>query len=98
MPKALIVAGGWEGHQPKETSEIFATVLGNDGFDVEISNSLDIYLDAAKLQTKDLIVSIFTMSTITKEQEKGLLDAIASGVGVAGWHGGMADAFRNNTD
>jgi type 1 glutamine amidotransferase len=98
MPKALMVVGGWEGHEPKQTSDIFAAVLRNDGFDVEISNTLDAYLDASHLQTMDLIVPIFTMSTITKEQEKGLLDAIASGVGVAGWHGGMADAFRNNTD
>jgi type 1 glutamine amidotransferase len=98
MPKALMVVGGWEGHEPKQTSEIFAAVLRGDGFDVEISNTLDAYLDASHLQTVDLIVPIFTMSTITKEQEKGLLDAIASGVGVAGWHGGMADAFRNNTD
>lgn len=45
----------------------------------------------------DLIVPIWTMGTITREQEKGLLDAIASGFGVAGWHGGMGDAFRNNT-
>jgi type 1 glutamine amidotransferase len=50
------------------------------------------------MQAKDLIVQIFTMSTITPEQEKGLLNTIASGVGYAGWHGGMADAFRNNTE
>jgi type 1 glutamine amidotransferase len=98
MPKVLMVVGGWEGHEPKQTSEIFAAVLRGDGFDVEISNTLDAYLDAPHLQTIDLIVPIFTMSNITKEQEKGLLDAIASGVGIAGWHGGMADAFRNNTD
>ena len=27
-----------------------------------------------------------------------MLEAIKSGVGFAGWHGGMCDAFRNNTD
>jgi len=36
------------------------------------------------------------MGTITKEQEKGLLDAVMSGVGIVGWHGGMGDSFRNN--
>ena len=36
------------------------------------------------------------MGTITREQETGLLEAVASGVGLAGWHGGMADSFRNN--
>jgi hypothetical protein len=38
------------------------------------------------------------MGTITPEQEAGLLDAVRSGVGIAGWHGGMGDSFRNNTE
>jgi type 1 glutamine amidotransferase len=38
------------------------------------------------------------MGTITKEQEAGLLKAVADGVGIAGWHGPMADSFRNNTE
>jgi len=37
------------------------------------------------------------MGAITGEQEKGLLKAVEQGVGIAGWHGGMADSFRNNT-
>jgi type 1 glutamine amidotransferase len=98
MKSALFVWGGWEGHEPKQCVDIFAPYLEEQGYDVEISTSLDTYLDSAKMQAKDLIVQIFTMSTITPEQEKGLLDAIASGVGYAGWHGGMADAFRNNTE
>ena len=27
-----------------------------------------------------------------------MLEAVKSGVGIAGWHGGMGDAFRNNTE
>jgi type 1 glutamine amidotransferase len=50
------------------------------------------------MSTLDLIVPIWTMSTITSEQEKGLLAAVQSGVGIAGWHGCMADSFRNNTE
>ena len=38
------------------------------------------------------------MSTISKEQEAGLLGAVKAGTGLGGWHGGMADAFRNNTE
>ncbi len=45
-----------------------------------------------------LVVPIWTMGTITKEQEAGLLAAVKSGVGIGGWHGGMADSFRNNTE
>ena len=95
---ALMVAGGWEGHEPQRCAERFAAVLRGDGFAVEIATTLDVYLDAEKLRGLDLIVPIWTMSTITKEQETGLLAAVKGGVGVGGWHGGMADAFRNNVD
>lgn len=97
MKKALIVWGGWEGHEPKLCTDIFAPLLRTREYDVTISDTLDIYLNTEFMMALDLIVPIWTMGTITREQEKGLLDAIASGVGVAGWHGGMGDAFRNNT-
>ncbi len=98
MKKALIVYGGWEGHEPKLCTEIFAPLLRERGYDVTLSDTLDIYLNQEFLQGLNLIVPLWTMGTITKEQEKGLLSAVAGGVGLAGWHGGMADAFRNNTE
>jgi type 1 glutamine amidotransferase len=97
MKKALIVWGGWDGHEPKLCTDIFAPMLRERNYDVTISDTLDSYLNTEFMLALDLIVPIWTMGTITREQEKGLLDAIASGVGVAGWHGGMGDAFRNNT-
>jgi len=96
--KALFVWGGWEGHEPKQCVDIFAPWLAEQGFDVEISTTLDSYLDTQKMKSLDLIVQVFTMATITGPQEKGLLDAIKSGVGMAGWHGGMADSFRSNVE
>jgi type 1 glutamine amidotransferase len=96
MKKALIVWGGWPGHEPKPCADFFAPVLEDAGFDVEISETLDVYLNEDKMRALSLIVPIWTMGTITKEQEKGLLDAVMSGVGIAGWHGGMGDSFRNN--
>lgn len=98
MKRAMITWGGWNGHEPKECSEIFAAVLRGEGYDVEVYDTLDIYLDAEKMAGYDLITPVWTMSTITKEQEKGLLDAIKAGTGLAGWHGGMADSFRNNVE
>ena len=99
MPKtALIVAGGWEGHEPKACAEIFAGVLGEDGYAVAVEETLDVYLDTERLEATDLIVPIWTMGTITPAQEAGLLGAVKGGVGVAGWHGGMGDAFRNNPE
>jgi type 1 glutamine amidotransferase len=96
--KALFVWGGWEGHEPKQCVDIFAPWLQEQGFEVEISNTLDSYLDSAKLKSLDLIVHIFTMSEIKPEQEKGLEDAVKSGVGLAGWHGGLADAHRSSVE
>jgi type 1 glutamine amidotransferase len=96
--RVLMVAGGWEGHEPRKCTDIFAGLLQADGFEVTISDSLDAYLDAEAMRTTDLIVPVWTMGQISKEQEKALLDAIAAGTGVAGWHGGMADAFRQNTE
>ena len=96
MKKALMVWGGWEGHEPRQCVEIFASLLEKEGFQVDIENSLDVYLERDRMRSYDVISQVFTMSSITDEQETGLLKAIHSGVGFAGWHGGMADAFRNN--
>lgn len=98
MKKAMITWGGWSGHEPQQCAEIFERVLNEEGYDVEVYDTLDVYLDAAKMASYDLITPIWTMSTITKEQEKGLLETIKAGTGLAGWHGGMADSFRNNTE
>jgi len=96
--KALFVWGGWEGHQPKQCVDIFAPRLEKQGFDVEISNTLDSYLDTAKMRSVALIVQAVTMGQITPQQEKGLLDAVRGGAGLAGWHGGLADSFRSNPE
>jgi len=98
MKSALFVWGGWEGHEPKQCTNIFAPYLQEKGYTVEISDTLDSYLDAAKLQSLDLIVQVWTMDTLTPEQESGLLEAVKSGVGFAGWHGGVADSFRNSVE
>lgn len=94
---ALIVYGGWSGHEPKETSEIVAAELRKEGVEVTLSDSLDSFLSAEKLKAFDLIVPNWTMGQLTGEQEGALVEAIASGVGLAGFHGGMGDAFRAST-
>lgn len=98
MKSALIVWGGWQGHEPEQGAALFASFLREQGYEVEISDTLDAYLNNEKMQSLNLIVPIWTMGTITKEQERGLLEAVRSGVGIAGWHGCMADSFRNNTE
>ncbi len=96
--KALIVKGGWDGHEPDQVSEIFRTVLTKEDFDVEVSDTLDSFLDESKLKALDLIVPVWTMGEITPEQVNPVLHAVESGVGIGGCHGGMCDAFRNSVE
>lgn len=96
--KALMVWGGWGGHEPKQCVDIFAPYLESKGFKVEVSDNLDVYLNKRKMRALHLVVPVWTMGQITREQEQGLLGAVRRGVGIAGWHGGMCDSFRNNVE
>lgn len=98
MKKALIVQGGWEGHQPKQISESFREILNKEGFQVDVSDSLDSFLDESKLMNLNLIIPVWSMGEINNEQLQQVLRAVASGVGLAGCHGGMCDAFRNSVE
>ena len=94
--RALITWGGWMGHEPDKVSALFAQMLRHEGFEVEVTDSLDCFDDKAALAGVDLIVPIWTMSTVDKERTQNVADAVAGGVGLAGCHGGMCDAFRND--
>lgn len=96
--RVLINWGGWEGHEPEACAELFAKLLRKEGFEVDVVSDLEVYTDETYLQKLDLIVPVWTMSKISEAQEEGLLNAIRNGAGLAGWHGGMADAFRQNVD
>ena len=96
--KILFVYGGWKGHEPNESVDVFVPWMKSEGAEVTVSDSLDSYLDKKLMGSLDLIVQIWTMGTITGDQEKALLTAVKRGVGLAGWHGGTGDAFRNNTE
>lgn len=95
---ALIVYGGWDGHEPKEVADIFKGILEKEYFDVEMSDTLDTYGDIEKLKGLDLIVPHWTMGEIEQEYVKNISEAVMSGVGLAGCHGGMCDSFRKNVD
>ncbi|WP_433744001.1 ThuA domain-containing protein [Paenibacillus amylolyticus] len=98
MSKALIVWGGWDGHEPEQVAAIFERILKEEQFEVEVSNTLESYADAEKLIGLDLIVPLWTMGQIEQELINNVSAAVQSGVGLAGLHGGMCDAFRNNVD
>lgn len=96
--QVLFVYGGWDGHEPGPCRDVFVPWLEEEGATVTVSDNLDIYTNREVMQNVDLIVQCWTMGTITGEQESALVEAVRNGVGIAGWHGGLGDSFRNNTE
>jgi uncharacterized protein len=97
MREALIVWGGWSGHEPEKGAHIVGEMLESDGFKVYIENTTEAFADPA-IADMSLIVPIYTMSKIEKEELDNLTAAVRNGVGLAGYHGGMGDAFREAVD
>jgi len=93
MREALIVWGGWSGHEPQIGAHIISDMLKAEGFETYIENTTEAFADPA-IADMNLIVPIYTMSKIEKEELDNLTRAVRGGVGLAGYHGGMADAFR----
>ena len=97
MKSALIVYGGWSGHDPEECVAIYRRWLHEDGYSVRMATETSVFADPS-IHDLSLIVPIFTMSKIEKEEVSNLTKAVENGVGLAGHHGGMADAFRDAVD
>jgi type 1 glutamine amidotransferase len=93
MREALIVWGGWAGHEPEQGAHIVAGMLQEVGFKTYLENTTEAFADPS-IAELNLIVPIFTMSKIEKEELDNLTRAVEGGVGLAGYHGGMGDAFR----
>jgi len=93
MKSALIVYGGWGGHDPEECAAIYRRWLHEDGFSVRMATETSAFADPS-IAELSLIVPIFTMSKIEKAEVENLVKAVEGGVGLAGHHGGMSDAFR----
>ncbi|MBU4464581.1 MAG: ThuA domain-containing protein [Actinobacteria bacterium] len=96
--RALVVRGGWEGHHPVEATELFFPFLERSGFEVRVEESNEVYADHEVMAATDLVVQSVTMSDISREAFLGLRSAVERGTGLAGWHGGIADSYRNNSD
>jgi len=97
MKTALILWGGWEGHEPARCAEIVQGILSDDGFRVAKENDLQILVESDPGKY-DLIIPIISMGSITDTQCKALTAAVEAGTGLAGFHGGMGDSFRNSTN
>ncbi|HET6468833.1 MAG TPA: ThuA domain-containing protein [Geminicoccaceae bacterium] len=93
MREALIVWGGWSGHEPETCAGIVGGMLEEEGFTVRTATTTRAFADPA-IRDLSLIVPIYTMSKIEKDEVSNLTEAVEDGVGLAGYHGGMCDAFR----
>ncbi|MDH6342090.1 type 1 glutamine amidotransferase [Parabacteroides sp. PFB2-12] len=96
--KVLYVHGGWDGHEPIQCRDIFVPWLKAEGAEVFEFDNLECYEDAELMGKVDLIIQHWTQGTISRGQERALLTAVKSGIGLAGWHGGTGDSFRNNIE
>lgn len=97
MRSALIVYGGWSGHDPEQCAAIYRRWLHEDGFSVRLATDTAAFADP-DIHDLSLIVPIYTMSAIHDDEVKNLVKAVQGGVGLAGHHGGMSDAFRQAVD
>jgi type 1 glutamine amidotransferase len=94
---ALILCGGWDGHEPKLITERFKKFLESENFEVAVEESLEVLLDLDRLKALDLFIPVWTMNPeLPRPYFESVAEAIGSGVGLAGCHGGMCDAFRVN--
>jgi type 1 glutamine amidotransferase len=98
MIRALAIVGGWDGHQPGKCVSLLEPALRSAGVELTISERLDVLDERAGLERYDVVVPCWTMGVLSGPQEQHLCGAVAGGVGLAGWHGGMGDAFRSNTE
>ncbi|WP_432457585.1 ThuA domain-containing protein [Cellulomonas iranensis] len=98
MRRALVVRGGWDGHQPVAATELFLPFLRAQGFEVAVHETNEVYADAEVMAATDLVVQSVTMSSIGHDELWGLRGAVEAGTGLVGWHGGIADSYRNSSD
>jgi type 1 glutamine amidotransferase len=95
MRSALIVWGGWSGHDPEECAAIYRRWLHEDGFSVRVETDPEVFADPA-IKDLSLIIPCTTMSVISRDAANNLAAAIESGVGMGGHHGTMGDAFHDS--
>ena len=96
--RALVVRGGWDGHEPQQTTDSVIPFLERNGFEVRVEEGTAVYADETTMSEIDLIVQVNTMNTIADAELAGLVRAVIAGTGMAGWHGGIADSYRNSAD
>ncbi len=93
----LIVYGGYEPHKPELFADYVEEWFLKKEANVSKTNDLKVYRDLDKLKNQNLIVQSVTMMQLDSLEASHLTKAVASGVGIAGAHGGLVDSYRSNT-
>ena len=95
MRSALTVWGGWDGHDPEECAAIYRRWLHEDGFSVRVETRPEVFAEPG-IKELSLVIPCTTMDKISREAANNLAAAVAGGVGMAGHHGTMGDAFHDS--
>ena len=96
--RALIAWGGWDGHEPEPVRGRRRRHAARARASTSGSSTAPPPSPTPRSPSLDLIVPIVTMSTIGKDELAGLTAAVEAGTGLAGFHGGMGDSFREAVD
>jgi type 1 glutamine amidotransferase len=96
MTKALIVYGGWEGHNPAGMAAFLAGLLEQAGIESVVTNT---FTELERLHGDEfqLVVPVWTMEHLEPHLLKAILDAVRRGVGLATLHG-VIDSFRHEAE
>jgi type 1 glutamine amidotransferase len=95
MRKAIIVWGGWPGHEPEQCAGIVSELLAEDGFHTEVTDDLGIF-GSPTLAAADLVVPVITGGTLEKAHADALVAAVRGGLGLGGHHGTLATSFKES--
>lgn len=102
---AAVFAGGWEGHDPARFVQWTRGLLEPEGITVDVFDTLAPLAEVDRMRGYDVILPIWSSArsshqpefgNINREEENGLIQVVSEGVGLAGWHGHMGDAFRDH--
>jgi type 1 glutamine amidotransferase len=95
MRKAIVVWGGWKGHEPEECASVVGDMLRRDGFSTEVTGDLGIF-SSPDISKADLLVPIITGEKLEKAHADALVEAVRGGLGLGGPHGALATSFKES--
>ena len=74
MKTALIVQGGWDGHEPRQVAELLASALRSNAFRVTVADSLDAFLELDPARPVDLSGPVFEKQVVASVRINRALD------------------------